>query len=78
MTQWKNQLKNKTKLTGLWARSRATIQQVLISKFALGHEKLLRRSRNGPLVQRPSCSWQFYQGKECRDLLGGKKKYKDI
>ena len=48
MTQWKNQLKNKTKLTGLWARNRATIQQVLISKFALGHESYWDVREMGP------------------------------
>ena len=63
MTQWKNQLKNKTKLTGLWARNRATIQQVLISKLALGHEKLLGRSRNGPLVQRDLVVDSFTKGR---------------
>ena len=30
---------NKAKLNGLWARNCATIQQVLISKFAFGPEK---------------------------------------
>ena len=39
---------NEAKLTGLWARNWATIQQVLILKFALGPEKLLGLSRNGP------------------------------
>ena len=40
---------NKARLTGLWAGNRATIQQVLISKFAFGPEKLPTLSRNGPL-----------------------------
>ena len=39
----------KAKLTGLWARSYATIQQVLISKFAFVREKLPGLSRNEPL-----------------------------
>ena len=47
----KESVKKQIKLTGSWARNRATIQQVLISKFVFGHEKLLGLSRNGPLVQ---------------------------
>ena len=39
---------NKAKLTGLWARNCATIQQVLILKFAFGPEKFPGFSRNGP------------------------------
>ena len=34
------------KLTGSWARNYATIQQVLISKFAIVPEKLPGLSRN--------------------------------
>ena len=41
---------NEAKLTGLGARNCATIQQVLISKFAFAPEKLLGFSRNGPKV----------------------------
>ena len=41
---------NEAILTGLWARNWATIQQVLILKFAFGPEKLRGLSRNGPLV----------------------------
>ena len=41
---------NEAELTGLWARNCATIQQVLISKFAFGPEKLPGLSRNGPLA----------------------------
>ena len=40
---------NEAKLAGLWARNCATIQQVSISKFAFGPEKLAGLSRNGPL-----------------------------
>ena len=36
------------KLTGLCARSCATIQQVVILKFAFGPEKFPGLSRNGP------------------------------
>ena len=39
---------NEAKLTGLYARNCATIQQVLILKFAFGTEKLPGLSRNGP------------------------------
>ena len=39
---------NEAKLAGLWDRNCATIQQVLISKFAFGSEKLPGLSRNGP------------------------------
>ena len=41
----------KEKLTGLWVRNCATFQQVLISKFAFGPEKLSGLSRNGLLFQ---------------------------
>ena len=37
---------NEAKLTGLWDRNCATIQQVLILKFAFGPEKLPGLSRN--------------------------------
>ena len=40
---------NEAKLTGLWARNRATIQLVLILKFAFGPEKFPGLSRNRPL-----------------------------
>ena len=40
---------NKAKLTGLWARNCATIQQVLILKFAFGPEKFPGLSRNESL-----------------------------
>ena len=43
-------LVNDAKLTGLWARNWATIQQVLILKFALGPEKFPGVSRNRPLA----------------------------
>ena len=39
---------NEAKLTGLCARNCATIQQVLILKFAFGPEKPAGLSRNGP------------------------------
>ena len=35
------------KLTGLWARNCATIQQVVILKFAIGPQKFPGLSRNG-------------------------------
>ena len=38
---------NKAKLTGLWARNCATIQQVLLLKFDFGPEKFPGLSRNG-------------------------------
>ena len=41
---------NEVKLTGLGARNCATIQQVLISNFAFGPEKLPGLSKNGPSV----------------------------
>ena len=41
---------NEAKLAGLWARNCATIQQVLILKFAFGPEKFPGLSRNEPLV----------------------------
>ena len=41
-------LVNKAKLTGLWARNCATIQQVLILKFAFGPKKSAGLSKNGP------------------------------
>ena len=41
---------NEAILIGLWARNCATIQQVLILKFAFGPEKFPGLSRNGPLV----------------------------
>ena len=40
---------NKAKLSGLWARNCATIQQVLILKFAFEPEKFPGLSRNEPL-----------------------------
>ena len=40
---------NEAKLTGLWTRNFATIQQVLILKFAFRSEKFLGFSRNEPL-----------------------------
>ena len=42
-------LVNEAKLTGLWARNCAAIQQVLILKFAFGPEKLPGLSKNGAL-----------------------------
>ena len=42
---------NEVKLTGLCARKRATIQQVLILKVAFGPEKLPGLSRNGRLYR---------------------------
>ena len=41
---------DEAKLTGLWAKNFATIQLVLISKFAFRPEKLSGLSRNGPLA----------------------------
>ena len=41
---------NEAILTGLWASNCATIQQVLILKFAFTPEKFPGLSRNGPLV----------------------------
>ena len=46
---------NEAILTGLWSRNCATIQQVLILKFAFGPEKFPGLSGDGPLV-----------GKNCR------------
>ena len=40
---------NEAKLTGLWARNCAIIQQVLILKFAFGPEKFPGLSRNEPI-----------------------------
>ena len=40
---------NEAKLTGLWAWDCATVQQVLILKFAFEPEKFPRLSRNEPL-----------------------------
>ena len=40
----------KAKFTGLWAKNCATIQQVLILKFAFGPEKFMGLSRNGALA----------------------------
>ena len=37
---------NEANMTVLWARNCATVQQVLILKFAFGHEKLPGLSRN--------------------------------
>ena len=39
---------NEAKLTGLWAGNCATIQQVLISKFAFGPEASYRAFRKAP------------------------------
>ena len=39
---------NEAKLTNLWARNCATIQQVWILKFAFGPEKFPGLSKNGP------------------------------
>ena len=55
---------NEAKLTGLWARNFATIQLVLISKFAFEPEKLTGLSRNGLLF--PS---RFLSGEFDRRLL---------
>ena len=41
---------NEAKLTSLWARNRASIQQVLIFKFVFGPEKFPGLSRNEPRV----------------------------
>ena len=46
-----------TKLSGLWARSLVTFQQVLILKFALEPENLLILSRNGSQVS--AWVWNF-------------------
>ena len=43
-------LVNEEKLASLWARDFVTIQQIMISKFAFGPERLPSLSRNGPLV----------------------------
>ena len=45
---------NETKLTGLWAKNCATIQQVVILKFAFGPENFpgLPRNRSLGLVHR--------------------------
>ena len=40
------------KLTGLWARNCATIQQPWILKFAFGSEKFLGLSRKGPMASK--------------------------
>ena len=40
---------NEAKLTGLWARNCAIIQQVLILKFVFGPEKFPGLSRNEPI-----------------------------
>ena len=55
---------NEAKLTGLWAGNCGTIQQVLISKFAFGREKISGLSRNAPQVReaqkrlfKPSFHW---------------------
>ena len=40
---------NEAKLSGLWARNCAAIQQVWILKFAFGSEKFSGLSRNRPL-----------------------------
>ena len=42
---------NEAKLTGLLSRNCATIQKVLILKFAFGSEKLSGLSRNRPLAR---------------------------
>jgi len=39
---------NEEKLTGLWARNCATVQQVLFLKFAFRPEKLARLLRSRP------------------------------
>ena len=49
-----------TKLSGLWARSLVTFQQVLILKFALEPENLLVLSRNGSQVS--AWLWNFQAG----------------
>ena len=41
---------NEAKLTGLWARNCASLQQILTLKFALGPEKFPSLARNGALV----------------------------
>ena len=41
---------NEAKLTSLWARNCASIQQVLIFKFVFGPEKFPGLSRNEPRV----------------------------
>ena len=49
---------NEAKLTGLWASKGATIQQVLILKFAFGPEKLPCLWRNA----RQQLPCRFYRG----------------
>ena len=44
---------NEAKLTGLWAGNCATIQQVLISKFAFGPETSYRAFRKAPAGHLP-------------------------
>ena len=52
---------NEAKLTGFWAGNCGTIQQVLISKFVFGPEKISGLSRNAPQVReakaKPSFHW---------------------
>ena len=60
---------NKTKLNGLWARNCATIQQVVILKFAFAPENFpgLPRNRSLGLVHRAglvgksgiTCTWKI-------------------
>ena len=42
---------NEAKLTGLWARNRATFQKVWMLKFAFESEKFPGLSRNGSQVE---------------------------
>ena len=43
---------NEAKLTGVWARNCATVQQVLILKFAFGPKSFLDFRETGPLPLR--------------------------
>ena len=65
---------NEAKLTGVWARNCANIQQVLILKFAFGPEEFSSLSRSGPLATCWICSRkprvQFF-GRSCKQPTGG-------
>ena len=57
---------NEAKLTGLFARNCATIQQVLILKFVFGPEKFPGLLRDEPLNVKPLtkfCKARDYKGK---------------
>ena len=61
---------NEEKLTGLWARNCATIQQVLILKFVFGPEKFPGLSRNGPQVCKRPKKAIARIGESARTALG--------